>query len=443
MCLKAHEVTQAILCPAIRANLAPLRVPAFGRLLFSYTTNSIGDYVGLVALAVLVYHETRDPLATTALFIAAQFLPAFVAPVLTAKVDQLPLRRVLPTIYVAEAVIFAALALLANSFSLAPILALALLDGALMLTARGLSRGAVNGVLQPTKLLREGNGLLNVGFAAASVGGAALGGLLVDLFGVSAALAVDAASFAVIAVVLGTCRSLPRTDEDEREPFLARTRAGLRYARQNRVARFLICGEGLAVVFFTLIVPIEIVYATETLQTGDLGYGILLSSWGAGIVLGSLVFLGVRRRSVSTLILSSTLAIGCAYLGMAVARELWVACAFSVLGGLGNGIQWVSVMTALQESTPDDLQARITGLLESVTSAMTGVGFLIGGVITAVTAPPTAFAVSGIGVALLVLLAAVFRAVPDNPVPVALEAPDGPRFERGAPGMADASRGSD
>jgi MFS family permease len=128
---------------------------------------------------------------------------------------------------------------------------------------------------------------------------------------------------------------------------------------------------------------------------------------------------------------------------MAVARELWLACAFSVIGGLGNGIQWVSVMTALQESTPDHLQARITGLLESVTSAMTGVGFLIGGVITAVTAPPTAFAVSGLGVALLVLLAAIFRVVPHQPAPVPLEAAEGPRFERGTPGMADASRGSD
>jgi MFS family permease len=443
VCESAHAVTQAILSPPIRANLAPLRVPAFGRLLFSYTTNSIGDYVGLVALAVLVYGETRDPLATTALFIAAQFLPAFVAPVFTAKVDQLSLRRVLPAIYVAEAAIFGLLALLATSFSLVPVLALALLDGALMLTARGLSRGAVNGVLQPTRLLREGNGLLNVGFAAASVGGAALGGLLVDLLGISAALVVDAASFAVIAVVLGTCGSLPRTDDAEREPFLARTRAGLRYARRNRVARFLIGGEGLAVIFFTLIVPIEIVYATETLGTGDLGYGILLSSWGAGIVLGSLVFLAVRRRSVSTLILSSTLAIGCAYLGMAVARELWLACAFSVVGGLGNGIQWVSVMTALQESTPDDLQARITGLLESVTSAMTGVGFLIGGIITAVTSPPTAFVVSGIGVALLVLLAAIFRVVPDTPAELPDATADALRFERGAPGVAEPSHGQE
>ena len=389
-------------------------MPAFGRLLFSYTTNSVGDYVGLVALALLVYGQTQDPLATTALFIAAQFLPAFVSPILTAHVDQRSLRTVLPAIYAAEAVLFVLLALLASSFSLPLVLALALIDGALMLTARGLSRGAVNAVLQPKDLLREGNGLLNMGFAAASVGGAALGGLLVDLFGIEAALLVDAASFAVVAVVLGTCASLPRTEAAEPEPMLRRAREGLRYVRTNRVARFLIGGEALAVIFFTLIVPIEIVYAAETLHTDDLGYGILLSSWGAGIVLGSLVFLGVRRQSVTVLVLGSTLAIGCAYLGMAVARELWVASAFSVVGGLGNGIQWVSVMTALQETTPDDLQARVTGLLESVTSATTGVGFLIGGVVTALTSPPTAFAVSGIGVVILVLLGAVFRVIPDT-----------------------------
>ena len=279
---------------------------------------------------------------------------------------------------------FCLLALLASSFSLPLVLALALVDGVLMLTARGLSRGATNSVLHPKGLLREGNGLLNVGFAASSVGGAALGGLLVDLFGVEAALLVDAGSFAVVAIVLATCRHLPR-GEGEPEPFLARLRSGLRYARTNRVTRLLIGGEGLAIVFFTLIVPIEIVYASETLHTDDLGYGVMLSAWGAGIVLGSVVFLGVRRRPASALILLSTLAIGCAYLGMAVARELWVACAFSILGGLGNGVQWVSVMTALQESTPGDLQARITGLLESIVSAATGVGFLIGGVITAAT----------------------------------------------------------
>ena len=395
--------------PPIRSYLATLRTPGFSPLLSSYTLNSIGDFVGLVALAVLVYDQTQDPLATTALFIAAEFLPAFVAPVLTARTDQLALRKALPALYAGEAVCFGLLALLADSFSLVPVLALALVDGILMLTARGLSRGAVNSVLQPHGRLREGNGLLNVGFAVASVGGAALGGVLVSLVGVSAALWVDAGSFAVIAVLLGLSRHLPAASPT-REPIAERTRDGLRYARRNPIVRLLLVGEALAVMFFTLIVPIEIVYAEETLGTDEAGYGILLSSWGAGVVLGSLVFLIVRRRSAAGLILVSTLAIGFAYLGMGVSRELWMACAFSVVGGVGNGIQWVSVMTTLQEYTPDELQARITGLLESIASAMTGVGVLVGGIVTALFSPPTAFAVSGIGVVLLVIAGAALVA---------------------------------
>jgi predicted MFS family arabinose efflux permease len=350
---------------------------------------------------VLVYRETKDPLATSALFITAEFLPAFAAPALTARLDQLPLRRVLGALYVGEAVCFGLLALLASSFSLPLVLVLALIDGILMLTARGLSRGAVNAVLRPAGELRAGNGLLNIGFAISSVGGAALGGLLVDQLGVGSALAVDAASFLAIAVLMGTCRHLPGEHRD-REPFLARLRSGLSHARRDPVTRLLLGGEALAVMLFALIVPIEIVYAQETLGTNDAGYGILLSAWGAGVVLGSVAFINLKRRSPWLLIAISTLAIGVAYLGMATTRQLAVACAFSVLGGFGNGIQWVSVMTALQEATPDDLQARITGLLESIASAMTGVGFLIGGIVTAVWSPPTAFAVSGFGVIAIV-----------------------------------------
>jgi hypothetical protein len=45
---------------------------------------------------------------------------------------------------------------------------------------------------------------------------------------------------------------------------------------------------------------------------------------------------------------------------------------------------------------------------------MTGVGFLLGGIVTAIFSPPTAFFVSGVGVVVLVILAAIFRAVPEH-----------------------------
>ena len=70
----------------------------------------------------------------------------------------------------------------------------------LAITGRSLTRGAVAIILQPAALLKEGNALMNIGFAIASVGGAAVAGLLIAQFGVAAALLVDAASFLAIAV---------------------------------------------------------------------------------------------------------------------------------------------------------------------------------------------------------------------------------------------------
>ena len=78
-----------------------------------------------------------------------------------------------------------------------------------------------------------------------------------------------------------------------------------------------------------------------------------------------------------------------------------------MLGGTGNGVQWVSVMTALQEATPRDYQARVVGLLESALAAMPGVGYLIGGVLTAAWSPRTAYAVAGIGTLVLVFVALI------------------------------------
>src|SRR3712207_512573 len=143
--------------PSVRGRFAPLAVRPFNRLLGSYTLNELGDCVGLVALALLVYDRTEAVAPTAAFFIAAKFLPALIAPALTARIDQIALRRSLPGLYVAEAAAFAGLAAIADGeFILVLVLALGLVDGTLAITARGLTRGAVASVLQPAGLLKEG-----------------------------------------------------------------------------------------------------------------------------------------------------------------------------------------------------------------------------------------------------------------------------------------------
>jgi predicted MFS family arabinose efflux permease len=395
--------------PRVRGRFAPMAVRPFSRLLASYTVNELGDAVGIVALAVLVYDRTQAVAPTAAFFIAAKFLPALIAPLLTARLDQFALRRSLPALYVLEAATFAALALVASdAFFLPLVLALGLLDGALAITGRSLTRGAVATILQPVAMLKEGNALMNIGFAIASVGGAALAGLLIAKFGVAVALLVDAASFLAIAIILALTRDLPAAHV-EREPFRERFSAGMRFARHNGTVRLLLVGQAIALVLFTLIVPIEVIYAKESLGTSNAGFGILLASWGGGIVVGSLVYLLIKQRSPLGLIVVSTALIGVAYLGLATAETLLVACLISVVGGAGNGVQWISVVTTLQEMTPGDYQARVVGLLESLGAAMPGVGYLMGGALVAIGSPRTAYAVAGAGVLALVVAALVAR----------------------------------
>src|SRR6185503_3497324 len=101
--------------------------------------------------------------------------------------------------------------------------------------------------------------------------------------------------------------------------------------------------------------------------------------------------------SIRLLLVLSTLAIGVAYLGMAVAGTLAAACAAAVLGGIGNGVQWISMLNAVQEQTADGYQARVVGLLESVSSAMPGLGFVIGGALATAFDPRVTFAAAGLG----------------------------------------------
>ena len=164
-------------------------------------------------------------------------------------------------------------------------------------------------------------------------------------------------------------------------------------------------------------VPIEVIYVRDSLDSTAAGFGFLVAAWGVGIVLGSLLYLVVKSHRASTLIIASTAAIGVAYCGMSVATTLAVACLLAVLGGTGNGIQWIAVVTGLQEATPIELQARVVGLLESLNAALPGVGFLVGAVIATLASPRTAYAVAGIGVLVLVLLALIFRRfVPENSI---------------------------
>lgn len=384
----------------------PLRRPLFRRLAATYAVNELGDWMGIVALSVLVFDRTGSALATAGLFLGTRFLPALLAPALVVRLEPPPPRFALPVLYCGEAAAFGGLALLAGGdFSLAAVIALAAVDGSLALAGRALTRAVTASLLKPAGELRAGNAVLNVAFTGAAALGPGIAGLVVAGLGVESALLLDAVSFYLIAVILFTAGPLPQA---EPEPGLVRERlrSGLAYIRGQATLRRLLTAQGGAFVFFAAVIPIEVIYAKQTLAAGDSGYGLLLASWGAGMVVGSLIFAAIRRAPLSRLLFFSTLAVGAGYLGLAAAPGLALACAAAALGGAGNGVQWVAVVSAVQELTVPGMQARVIAVLESIGAAMPGVGFVAGGLIATARDPRAAFLVAGLGVLAIVAVAA-------------------------------------
>jgi hypothetical protein len=436
---------------------SPLRDPKLRRIVAGYTVNRLGTWFGFIALSVAVYEHTHSAVAVAALLVAGQVLPAFVVPALVARVEASARRGELSALYLFEAAATVALAGLVWRFWLPGILLLVALDGTAALAASALLRAAAaraarewsyarhaQAVPAPEPLPahtyagqagialavgesglggpelgggdgtrrsgidpreasaleaeRRANAAINIGFAVTFTLGPALAGLAVPAFGAPAALLIDAASFVICAAMLLDLR--PHSDDADTSSVRARVKAAWQHINEAPGLRGLLLAEAVALVFFEFSPPIEVAYAKTTLHAGDGGYGLLLGVWGLGVAVGSVVFARSVRRSLGLLLSASTLAVGLAYLGWAIAPTLALACAAGLIGGIGNGVQWAALISAVQRLTPQKMHGRMMGAVESLGAICPGIGLSLGGAIAALSSPRDAFLVAGIGACL-------------------------------------------
>ncbi|HEX5852247.1 MAG TPA: MFS transporter, partial [Solirubrobacteraceae bacterium] len=244
---------------------------------------------------------------------------------------------------------------------------------------------------------RTANALLNVGFSATFMLGPALGSLLVAGAGAPAALFIDAVSFLACGALLTDLH--PHVEEAAGQSVRARLQAAWQHVNDVPVLRRLLLTEALALVFFEAAAPVEVAYAKAALQVGNSGYGLLLTSWGIGVVLGSAAFARAVTRPLGMMLSVGTLAVGSAYVGLAAAPSLAVACAAALVGGAGQGVQWASLISAVQQLTPPDLHGRMMGAVESLGALSPAIGLSLGGILTALTSPRAALLAVGLGAA--------------------------------------------
>jgi MFS family permease len=209
---------------------------------------------------------------------------------------------------------------------------------------------------------------------------------------------IDLCSFVICGALLIDLR--PYVEDAESESVRARIKGAWSYIASARTLRLLLITQAVAFVFFEFSPPIEVAYAKVSLHAGDEGYGVLLGVWGLGVALGSAVFARSIERSLRVLLSASTFAVGFAYLGWWLAPSIALASAVGFVGGIGNGVQWAALISAVQRLTPEELQGRLMSAVEALGAIFPAFGYVLGSAIASATTPRVALLVAGIGVTL-------------------------------------------
>lgn len=391
-----------------------LRSPGLRRILVAYAANRLGTWFGLVALSLAVFDHTHSALAVAGLLLAWQAVPAFVVPAVIARVEASRRRSELSALYFFEAAVTAALAVLLWHFWLPGVLLLAALDGTAALAASALLRAAVARAArdeverapdatltlesieqQAQEAEHSANAALNIAFSATFVLGPLLAGTTVAAGGAPTALFIDVGSFVICGALLSNLH--PDVHDAGSESVRARLRAAWRHITLTPSLRGLLLADAAALVFFGSAGPIEVAYAKATLHAGDRGYGLLLTVWGVGAIIGSLVFARSVRRPLAVMLSAGALAVGVAYLGFAAAPSLAVACIAALIGGVGNAVELPSMISIVQRLTRQELHGQLMGAVESLAALSLAIGLPMGGALVALGSPRLAFLVVGLG----------------------------------------------
>ena len=398
------------------------------RIIAAYTVNRIGNWVGVVALSLAVFDHTHSALAVAALLFAWQALPAFLVPALIARVEASKRRGGLSSLYFFEAATTAALAVLLWNFWLPAVLLLAMLDGTASLAANSLLRaevaraardqayedvrgterdGGAGGDFEAaaSEAERRANAALNVAFSISFVAGPALGGTVVAAAGAPAALFIDVGTFLICGALM--LDMYPHVEEAGGGSVRSRLRQTWTHINAVPSLRALLIVDSVALVLVQAGGPIEVAYVKATLHGGDRGYGLLVTSWGAGAVLASVVFARALRRPLGGLLAAGIFALGAAFVGFSLAPTLALACLAAFVGGMGNGLDLPSLISLVQRLSPQHLHGRMMGATESLGALSLAIGLPLGGALVALSSPRIAFL--ALGVATLITTAAVAR----------------------------------
>jgi MFS family permease len=388
-----------------------------GRLLVAAGVSTYGDWLTVVALAVLLLQLTHQPEAP-ALYILARFAPKVLGPSLGGSLaDRYGPSRVAGWSALAQCVLTAGIVAHANAGIIWAILVAVACSGFLGSVAQPGYGATIPRVTSPRRLLRV-NAIYSGLFESSVLVAPVLGALLLPIIRPEFLVAADAVSFGIAGLLMLSLRVGaavgPRAWAKDRE------RATGVVAR-DPMLRALAASFFCSAAAITALQAVLVVAAAHRFgQATDVGW--LYGAVGAGGVAGSLVLLRWTPRTI-----------GARGIAIGFLVEVIPIGVFALVGGLipALGLLFVSTaaaalyqtrgQTALQQRVPAELLGRVNGLMRLLLYS----GMLAGAIAAVALVEPLGWAVLVEGSAAVAVLAFIpaaltYRRGPQRPDEVTL-----------------------
>lgn len=237
--------------------------------------------------------------------------------------------------------------------------------------------------------LVEGNAKLQASQSVAQAAGPGLAGVLVGVLTAPFAVAFDALSFLVSAVLLRRIRTpeAPPVPRDDRQNVWAEIGVGLRAVLRHPVLRPLTgCGM-MSSLFGYVFLSVYVLYMARELDLAPALIGLVLTLGGVGAFVGALVAEPIARRvGVGPAIIGAQFLFG--ILGLFVPLAVVVRPIAVPMIAVAEFLQWLAYVTYLvsavslrQALAPEQLRGRINATTRFLIAGSVPLGGLLGGVL--------------------------------------------------------------
>jgi MFS family permease len=366
---------------------------AVRRLAVSRIISLTGGAAAFLALNFTIYERTGSAVWVAASLLLTFGTVGFVSPFAGVLGDRFDRRAVMIGSDLAAAAFF-----LAMAFVDSPGLLLGLAFCSAMAEAPFLSASsaAIPNLVEEQDL-SWANGLIAVGRNAGVLVGPLVGGVLLAWVGPGSVFAINALSFLASAALVATTRG--RFNDARADGEFTGMRAGFRFLARDVVLRTLALAW-LAMVLGLGMTMVADVPLVKLFDAGSWGYGILISCWGGGSIVGSLAGRRLNAANEAPVFVIGTAVVAVTSAAIGVAPWFVLVLVAALAMGVGDAFSMVAQQGLMQRRTPDAIRSRVSGAFESVVHVGLALSFGIGGFAVAWLGPRGVYLVGGLSATL-------------------------------------------